>query len=81
MKAVSMTTVPVWMGKALAVLSVGFFWILPSSPFIAIAALMMTVQVPGWPRKLAIAGAVLSAAFTIVAAAAICLDAIQAGLI
>ncbi len=64
MNAVSISTIPAWVGKALAILSVAFAWVLPWSPFLAIAALKTTTQLPGW-RRLAIAGALLSVAFSI----------------
>jgi hypothetical protein len=65
MNAISVKTVPAWVGKALAILSVAFAWALPWSPFLAIAALKTTTQLPGW-RRLAIAGAILSASISIV---------------
>jgi hypothetical protein len=61
--------VPAWVAKLLAILSVAFFWILPSSPPMAIAALLATKHSTGWPRRLAVIGAVLSIAFTLAAAA------------
>ena len=64
MNAVRVTTVPVWVGKALAILSVAFAWALPWSPLVAIAALKTTTQQPGWHR-IAVVGAVLSAAISI----------------
>jgi len=64
MNAIRMTTVPAWVGKALAVLSVAFAWALPWSPFLAIAALKTTTQLPGW-RRLAVVGAILSATISI----------------
>ena len=66
MNAISVTTVPAWVGKVLAILSVAFAWVLPWSPLLAIAALKTTTQLPGW-RKLAVAGAILSAAISIAA--------------
>jgi hypothetical protein len=64
MSAVSMTTVPAWVGKTLAILSVAFAWVLPWSPLLAIAALKTTTQQPGWHR-VAVVGAILSAAIGI----------------
>jgi len=59
MNAISMTTVPTWVGKALAILSVAFAWALPWSPFLAVAALKTTTQQPRW-HKLTVVGAILS---------------------
>jgi hypothetical protein len=50
--------------KALAVASVGSFWLLPFSPLVAIAAISMTAETTGWPRRLARAGAVLCIAYS-----------------
>ena len=77
MNAVSFPFAPAWVGKLLAILSVTFFWCLPWSPVVAIAAIIATRQASGWPRKLAVAGATLSAALTIVFAIAICWSAVK----
>lgn len=53
------------MAKLLAILSVACFWLLPFSPLIAIAALSATYRSTGWVRQTAVAGAILSAGFTI----------------
>lgn len=50
--------------KALAVASVGGFWLLPFSPLVAIAAISMTSETTGWPRRLARTGGVLCIAYT-----------------
>ena len=54
--------------KLLAILSVACFWVLPFSPLIAIGAVSMTKGVSGWSRNLAVTGAVLCTAYTIVMA-------------
>ena len=51
--------------KLLAVLSVACFWLLPLSPMVAIGAVSMTRGVSGWPRHLAVTGAVLCIAYTV----------------
>jgi hypothetical protein len=56
------------MSKLLAVLSVGCFWMLPFSPIIAIGAVSMTKGASGWPRNLAVTGAALCVAYTVVMA-------------
>jgi hypothetical protein len=64
--------------RLLAVLSVGFFWVLPVSPLVALAALRATKGSPRTPhRKLAVAGAILSSVFTVFVAAVVMWDAIQ----
>lgn len=52
-------------GKIFAVLSVATFWLLPFSPFVAIAALAATRHLAGWPRSLAKMGAVLTVLWVI----------------
>jgi len=56
------------MSKLLAVLSVGCFWMLPFSPIVAIGAVSMTMGASGWQRNLAITGAALRTAYTVVTA-------------
>jgi hypothetical protein len=80
MNAISIRTAPVWATKLLAILSVTFFWVMPYSPLISIAALLATNQSSGWPRMFAVAGAILSAALTIAAAAVIFWNAMRVGL-
>jgi hypothetical protein len=64
-----MKTAPDWIAKLLAILSVACFWIVPCSPILAIAAVSTTQGSSGWPRKLAVAGAVLCTLCTLLAAA------------
>jgi hypothetical protein len=47
-------------GKFLAVLCVVVFWVLPFSPFVAIAGLATTRHAVGWPRTIAKTGAILT---------------------
>jgi len=54
--------------KALAVCSVATFWLLPFSPFIAMAAVVRTKHSVGWPRRLSVAAAVLCSVFTVTCA-------------
>jgi hypothetical protein len=56
-------------GKILAVLCLAGFWVLPFSPFVAIAAVATTRHSAGWPRTLAKTGAILSVLFTLMGAA------------
>lgn len=51
-------------GTLLAVLSLATFWLLPFSPFVAIAAVTATRQSPGWPQILARVGAILCTVWT-----------------
>lgn len=51
--------------KALAVCSLASFWMIPFSPFIALAAVVHTKHTVGWPRKFAVAATVLCSVFTI----------------
>ena len=51
--------------KALAVCSIATFWMIPFSPFVAIAALVRTKHTVGWPRRLSVAAAVLCSVFTV----------------
>ena len=54
--------------KLLAILSVACFWLLPLSPLVAIGAVSMTEGASGWPRKLAVTGAVLCVGYAAVMA-------------
>jgi ABC-type sulfate transport system permease subunit len=56
------------LAKVLAVFSVACFWLLPFSPMVAIGAVSITRGKSGWSRKLAVAGAVLCIAYTVVMA-------------
>jgi hypothetical protein len=58
------------MSKLLAVLSVACFWLLPFSPIVAIGAVSMTKGASGWSRNLAVTGAALCIAHTVVMAVA-----------
>lgn len=49
----------------LPLVSMATFWLLPYSPFIAIAAVSKTKNSIGLPRKLAVASAVLCTGYTI----------------
>jgi ABC-type sulfate transport system permease subunit len=60
--------VPGRLARLLSLLSVACFWLLPLSPMIAIAAVSMTKGVSGWSRKLAVTGAALCIAYTVVMA-------------
>jgi hypothetical protein len=51
--------------KVLAILSVVCFWILPISPFLAMTAVSGTERSSGWPRKLAVSGAILCSVYTL----------------
>ncbi len=54
--------------KALAVCSIASFWMIPFSPFVAMAAVVRTkhtVGWVGWPRRLSVAAAVLCSVFTV----------------
>ncbi len=74
-------TTPGWIAKLLAILSVTFFWVLPWSAMIAIAALLGTNDSIGWPRKMAVAGAILSTALTIAMTILLLWEVIRVGLI
>lgn len=50
------------------ILSLACFWLLPFSPFIELVAVVRTRRVTGWPRSVAIAGAVLCVVWTLLAA-------------
>jgi hypothetical protein len=62
------SAVPGPMAKLLAILSVAFFWLLPVSPMVAIGAVSMTRGATGWSRHLAVTGAVLCIAYTVLVA-------------
>ncbi len=69
--------VPRRTAKLLAVISVACFWLLPLSPVIAIGAVSMNEGASGWPHNLAVTGAVLCTAYTLLMAlviANICLQ-------
>lgn len=50
--------------KLLAILSLAGFWVLPCSPLVAIVAVSTTRRESGWVRRVAVAGAVLTIAWT-----------------
>jgi hypothetical protein len=56
------------LSKLLAVVSVACFWLLPLSPMVAIGAVSMTKGVSGWSRNLAVTGAILCVAYTVIMA-------------
>jgi hypothetical protein len=72
--------VPRPIAKLLAVLSVAFFWLLPFSPFVAIGAVSMTRAATGWSRHLAVTGAVLCIAYTILVALIVLHLALRTGI-
>jgi hypothetical protein len=49
----------------LSITSIATFWMLPFSPFISMAAVHKTRTSTGWPRKLAVIGAMLCAVYTV----------------
>jgi len=51
--------------EALAVLAFAGFWALPFSPVLAIGAVSATRDAAGWPRNLAVAGAILCIGYTL----------------
>jgi Na+/H+-dicarboxylate symporter len=55
-------------GKVFAVICMAIFWLLPFSPFVAIAAVATTCDTAGWPRALAKTGAMLCTLWTVIAA-------------
>jgi hypothetical protein len=57
--------------KALAVLCLAGFWVLPFGPLAAIGAVRTTEGSAGWARKAALAGAALCSAHTLATAALI----------
>jgi hypothetical protein len=73
------TAVPRPIAKLLAILGVAFFWLLPFSPFVAIGAVSMTRRVTGWSRYLAVTGAVLCIAYTILVALVVVHLALRTG--
>jgi hypothetical protein len=72
-------TVPGLLAKLLAILSVGFFWLLPFSPLVALGAVSMTRGATGWSRNLAVTGAVLCAAYTVLLALVVAHLALRIG--
>lgn len=54
--------------QLLAVSSVGFFWLMPFSPWLSILAIQDTRGTTGWSRRLAVAGAILCITYTVAAA-------------
>jgi hypothetical protein len=54
--------------QLLAVLSCAAFWLLPFSPFIAMAAVSKTSDACDWSRRTAVTGAVLCSVYTVVLA-------------
>lgn len=58
--------IPGRMAKLLAILSVACFWLLPLSPMIAIGAVWTTKGASGRVRNLAVTGAALCIAYTMV---------------
>lgn len=50
--------------KALAILCLAGFWVLPFSPLVVIAAVKMTEGTAGWARKAAVVGAVWFVMYT-----------------
>jgi hypothetical protein len=73
------TAVPGSMAKLLAALSVAFFWLLPFSPLIAIGAVLLN-QGAGWSCKLAVTGAGLCIAHTVVVALVVVHLALRVGM-
>ena len=57
------------LGKFLAVFCVATFWVMPLSPFVAIAAVATTRHSAGWPRTLAKTAAILIVLYTLIATA------------
>jgi ABC-type sulfate transport system permease subunit len=68
MHAVVANAKPGRLAKLLAILSVACFWLLPFSPMVAIGAVSITRGTSGWSRNLAVTGAVLCIAYTLVMA-------------
>jgi len=68
MTPVVLPAAPGRLAKFLAVLSVACFWLLPWSPLVAIGAVKLTKGVAGWPRRVALTGAYLSVAWTLILA-------------
>lgn len=71
-RRLEMKPAPDWFAKSLAILSVTFFWLLPLSPILSIAAVSTTDQSTGWSRKFAVGGAILCTSWTLVCAAGLC---------
>ncbi len=68
MNAVVAGAVPKRMARLLAILCIAGFWLLPLSPMIAIGAVSMTKGASGWSRTLAVTGATLCIAYTVLMA-------------
>jgi ABC-type sulfate transport system permease subunit len=68
MHAVVANAKPGRLAKLLAILSVACFWLLPFSPMVAIGAVSINRGTSGWSRNLAVTGAVLCIAYTLVMA-------------
>ncbi len=68
------------MAKLFAILSVACFWLLPVSPMIAIGAVSMTKGASGWSRNLALTGATLCIAYTVIMTLVIVRLAVQVSL-
>ncbi len=77
MNAVVAGAVPKRMARLLAILCIAGFWLLPLSPMIAIGAVSMTKGASGWSRILAVTGAALCIAYTVVMALLIVRLALQ----
>jgi len=54
--------------KVFAIICLAVFWLIPFSPFVAIAAVATTRDSAGWPRALAKTGAILCTLWTVMAA-------------
>ena len=80
MNAVVARAVPGRMANLLAILSVACFWLLPFSPMIAIGAVSMSKGASGWSRNLAVTGATLCIAYTVIMALLIVRVALQVSL-
>lgn len=57
--------------KMLAALSAGLFWLVPFSPFLAIAAVKATGKTAGWPRRVAQTAAVMTTVWVSLMACAV----------
>lgn len=63
------TAVSLRLAQFLALLSVATFWLVPLSPFVALASVFATKDSNEWSNRVARAGAVLCAVWTVVLAA------------
>ena len=52
-----------WLAMLLSVVSLGVFWLMPVSPFLAMAAVSTTKNTTGWARTLAVLAAILCTAY------------------